>query len=53
VLSRTRELSPDDRLSARKASRDVPLEEVVQPLALGQDPEASLNRRFCHPPHMR
>src|SRR4051812_14746046 len=51
VLLRAGELSAEDRLAGREAVRDVALEEVVQALPLRDKPQATLERRFRHPPH--
>jgi hypothetical protein len=51
VLQRAGELSSEDRFARRQRTEHVALEDVVQPLALGQDPQTALQRRFRQPSH--
>jgi hypothetical protein len=53
VLACAGELAAEDGLGRRQAAGDVALEDVVQALALGQNAEAPLERRFRQPPHGR
>jgi hypothetical protein len=51
VLGGARELAAEDGLAGGQAVEDVPLEHVVEPLALGDHADPSLEGRLGHPSH--